>query len=219
LTKIKINPFISFAAGLALLSFGVVLVVKANYGVTVVISAAYVLSQKFTVLSFGKINYIVQGVVFIIMIIVMNKINAKYFLSFLASVIFGYAIDLFTYLLLNFSVTSHYLRIMLFAFSIVIISLGLVFFLKSKLPIMPFDLFVREVSTKYNIKIEKFKTAFDIILLMIATTLSFIFFGRLNGIHIGTLVSALTIGSCIDFFIKVFDKYFYVDIKSKLQTL
>lgn len=208
--KIEINKFFTYFLGLILLAFGVVFTVKANYGVTVAASIAYVFSQKIKIISFGTFSYIVQGIVFLLMIANMRKINLKYILAFLTSVISGYSIDGVTYLLGNLSINTHILRIIVFILSVVLISMGLVLLIKSKLPILPFDMFVMELSLKYNIKLGKFKRAFDIICFLIAAVFSFIFFGKLNGLHLGTILSALAIGPCIDLFISIFDRYLFV---------
>lgn len=206
----KLNKYISFILGLLLLSFGIILAVKANYGVTVATSPSFVLSQRFAVPSFGVFNYLVQGFVFLLTIVVLKKFEMRFILSFGTSVIFGYTIDLFGFLMKNVSLSSHIVRIVFFIASIVIISAGLVFFYRSELPILPFDVFVREVSKKYGITISRFKLGFDIIMCTLAVVLSFAFFGALRGVSIGTLVSALTIGPTIGVLMKRFDMIFVV---------
>lgn len=214
MTKIKINKYISYFLGLILLSFGIVLAVKADLGITVSTSPSYVLSIWSDIVSFGTFNYIVQGIVFILMVVVLKKIKTVYFLSFLTSVILGYTIDFFAKVMASVQADTYGMKGFLFVSSIIVISVGLVFFIKSNKPILPFDMFVREISAKYDIGIGKFKTGFDISVLVISIAMSYLFFGELRGIHIGTLISALTIGSCVGFFMKLFDGIFYVEESS-----
>lgn len=187
--RIKIDAIISYIFGLLLLSLGIVLVVKAIYGVTVLRSTAYMLNKKFAEIPFGVFNYIIQGIIFIIMCIAMKSMKLKYFLSFLSTVILGYVIDLFNFLLRNFNLDSHFSRVALYILAMIVIGMEITFFMKSRLPIMPFDLFVKEVSAKYKISIGKFKSVYDISLLVTAISLSFGFFGKLNGIGVGTFIS------------------------------
>ncbi len=211
----KLNKHISFVLGLLLLSFGIILAVKANYGVTVATSPSYVLSQRFLTVSFGVFNYSVQGIVFLLTIIVLRKFDARYLMSFGTSVVFGYTIDFFAYVMKDVNLTGHMLRGSFFVISIVTISAGLVFFYRSQLPILPFDVFVREVSAKLGIKLSRFKLGFDIVMCSVAVILSLVFFGELRGISIGTLISALTIGPTIGILMNWFDKVFVIsDIAS-----
>jgi uncharacterized membrane protein YczE len=168
------------------------------------------LSQRFAVPSFGVFNYLVQGFVFLLTIVVLRKFEARFILSFGTSVVFGYTIDFFAFLMKEVSLSGHLIRVIFFAVSIVVISVGLVFFYRSQLPILPFDVFVREVSGKYGVKISRFKLGFDIVMCTIAVALSLAFFGGLRGISIGTLVSALTIGPTIGVLMGWFDKIFMV---------
>ncbi|WDV46793.1 DUF6198 family protein [Clostridiaceae bacterium M8S5] len=209
--RIKLNKYISYILGLILLSFGIVLAAKSNYGITVSTSPSYVVSLKTDIVSFGTFNYLIQGVVLILMIAVLREFRVIFLLSFLTSILLGYSIDLFTYLLNDFVAISHMIRICCFIFSILIVGLGLVFFIKSKQPILPFDMFVREVSNKYNIGIGKFKTCFDLCILLTSVVLSIVFFRELRGVNIGTLVSAVTIGATVDMFMKLFNKYVEID--------
>ena len=207
---IKINKYVSYFLGLILLGIGIVLAIKSNYGVTVSTSPAYVLSLKLKSISLGTINYLIQGLVFLLMLVVLRKLKLTYFISFITSIFLGYSIDLFSNLFSGLVVESHIFRVTCFVLSILIIGWGLVFFIKSKQPILPFDMFVREVSSKYGVRIGKFKTCFDISILAISVSLSFIFFGQFKGVHIGTLVSALTIGTAVDIFMRFFDSYFVI---------
>lgn len=209
--KIRLNKYTSYVLGLVFLSLGIVLAVKSNYGITVSTSPPYIISLKTQIVSFGTFNYIIQGIVLILMIIILKEMKLLFFLSFVTSVFLGYSIDFFTYIFKDFIAVSHVIRVSCFVVSILIIGLGLVFFIKSKQPILPFDMFVKEVSAKYNIRIGKFKTCFDVCILFVSILLSFIFFGELKGIGIGTLVSAVTIGSTVDLFMKLFDKYFLIN--------
>lgn len=217
--KISISIFVSFFIGLSLLAIGVILAIKSDYGITVSTSTPYVLSLKFTDISLGTFNYIVQGFVFILLMIVMKKFCIKYFFAFITSIIFGYFLDFFNFLMKNITIFSHMYRVSLFIVSIVTISLGLVFLIKSNIPLMPFDLFVKQVSIKYNINLGKFKIGFDLTLLTIAISLSFLFFGKLEGIGIGTVLSALTIGLCIDKIMKIVDKFFIIKYKKDNSLL
>ncbi len=204
--KIKINNLVSYSIGQVLLSIGVVLAIKSSYGVTVATAVAYVLSEEVTRISFGTFTYFLQGIIFILMLIILKTKNPVYLLSFATAIVTGYMIDSARLLMSGIMLDSHLFRSAAFVSSIFIISTALVFFIKSDVPILPFDMFVKKVTDKYNMSLAKFKMGFDIANLLLAIILCFYFFGQLNGIYLGTVISALTIGPCIGFVIKIFDK-------------
>ena len=70
-----------------------------------------------------------------------------------------------------------------------------------------YDFFVREISKRYNKNRTKLKIAFDTGCLVTATVLSLLFFGKLVGVGVGTLVMTLVNGRLIGFFDKQLDKY------------
>lgn len=88
-----------------------------------------------------------------------------------------------------------------------VISVGVAAFIKSNYPILPFDTFVKEICLKKDIEIARFKTRFDFVCLGVSLISSIIFFGRIKGINIGTLVSATILGSMIGACLNLMNKY------------
>ena len=70
---------------------------------------------------------------------------------------------------------------------------------------------MKGVSEKYGIKTAKFKTAFDIAMLIISVAMSLIFFKGFVGVKWGTLVMAAVDGTLIGWFLKLIDKFFAVE--------
>jgi uncharacterized membrane protein YczE len=221
--KISVHQWIAFLWGILLLSLGVVLAVKVNYGVTVSTSPAYVLSLNFENISLGTFNYIIQGIVFIVMIFMIRTLKWKHVLSFITNVLFGYCIDLFVLIMRHMTFETHVQRVAGFICSIALIGFALAFFIRSEMPMLPFDMFVRELSAKIEKRIGIVKTGFDLTLALCSLVMSLMFFGGIRGIYFGTLLSALTIGTAIDIALHIVDKRIhFVDtnvdhIKSKLD--
>lgn len=205
--KIKIPRLIVFLIGLIFLSLGVVLVIKSNLGVSVATSVPYIISLYFTKISFGQWNYIVHGLVLILLIIILRKIRLRYLLSFIVAFLFGVTIDLFTFLLRNLELASILARIGIFIFGTVIIAIGIAAFMKSDYPILPFDTFVKEICIEKDLDVGKFKTKFDLVCFSTSLVLSLVFFKKIVGLNIGTLVSALVIGSMVGKSLDMMNKY------------
>ncbi len=201
--KISVNNLFIFLTGLICLSLGVVLVVKSDLGVSVATSVPYVFSLHFTNITFGQWNYIAHGTSLLLLVIIVKKLTVKYLMSFIVAFLFGLAIDFFTFILTSVMIESLLEKVIVFIVGSIVISIGVAGFMKSNYPILPFDTFVKEVTLAKNIRYPKFKTGFDLVCFTISFTASMIFFGKIYGLHIGTLVSAVILGSmigaCLDF--------------------
>ena len=205
--KFKIYNLFIFLLGLTCLSLGIVLVIKSNLGVSVATSPPYVLSLYFTKISFGQWNYIVHGFVLMLLVLIIKKLTVKHLMSFLVAFLFGLFIDFFNLILVSIQGNSLLDRVIFFMVGSIVISIGVAAFMKSNYPILPFDTFIKEVTMAKNIKYSKFKTAFDLTCFTVSLVLGLIFFGRIEGIHIGTFISAVALGSIIGFFLDLMNKY------------
>ena len=64
--------------------------------------------------------------------------------------------------------------------------------------VVPGEGVVRAISQVSGKRFGTVKVYFDVTLIVIAVALSFLFFGKLNGIGVGTVVSALTVGKFVN---------------------
>lgn len=205
--KIKIPQFLIFITGVIFLALGVILFIKGTIGMSVISSLPYVIYLKFAQISLGTWNYIVQGVVFIVCIIVLGNITVKYLLSFATSVLFGLVIDLFNYLMTSVIAITLLGKILFFICGLILVAVGASSIIFSGLPMMPVDTFIREVSIKIDITIGRCKTYFDLVYLSFSVGFGLLFFGRLEGVGIGTLLSALTLGTMIGYCMRFYEKH------------
>ncbi|NMA49345.1 MAG: hypothetical protein GX947_06190 [Tissierellia bacterium] len=205
--KVVVYNVVLFILGLFLLSLGVVLVVKSDLGISVATSLPYIYSLYFTNLSFGQWNYIMHGISLILLFFVIKRLTVKHLMSFLVAFLFGISIDLIGGVLAFYTASTLIERIILFIISSVVISIGLAFLIKSDFPILPFDTFIKEVTEVKQIKYKKFKTTFDLTCFFISLISSVLFFKRIYGIHIGTLISALILGSMINYCLNIMNEY------------
>jgi uncharacterized membrane protein YczE len=82
-------------------------------------------------------------------------------------------------------------RIVFFVVGTLIVSFGVALFLRTYLPPAAYELCVREVSARYHFPQGTVKWVYDGISFALALLLSFVLFGNLEGIGVGTIVSAL----------------------------
>ena len=89
-----------------------------------------------------------------------------------------------------------------------LISLGIALSNRCKLPIVPTDLFPRELADITGIPYPKIKIGFDVICLAVTAGLTLGFLHHLEGLGIGTIAAAFTMGKAIGFAGDVLDKHF-----------
>ena len=196
--------------GLFLISFSITLMVHANLGISVASSVPFVISLRFTFLTFGTWSYIVQGFLVLLLILIVRKIKWHYFLSFLVSVAFGLLVDFFTEPIARIPADSLISRSLLFAGGLALLSLGIALFVFSQLPLLPYDLFVKELAIHKGISFRKCKTLFDLSCLTTSSLFLLFFVHRLAGIGIGSLFAALLNGTLAGFWLHLFSRRWIV---------
>lgn len=204
--KLKFYKEPAFFIGLILLSVGMTFVVKADLGISVVQSAAYILSLKIKAVSFGTFSYIVQFLLIAILCAVIRKINIRYIVSFVSAILYGYILDLCMYLMRSLPNDALYLRIIYFAAGFYLIVIAVALFFRTNIPLMPYDIFVTDLARAKNWNINTVKIIYDICCLAAGVALSLIFYKKLVGIGIGTIITGLFSGICIKYTGKLMDK-------------
>ena len=64
--KLTIHSELVYVLSIIILSFSVAMVSAADFGLSMIVSPAYILSQKLEFLTFGQSEYVVQAFMFII---------------------------------------------------------------------------------------------------------------------------------------------------------
>ncbi len=213
--RITISSEAAYLIGILGLSLAVAMAAAADFGVSMIVAPAYILSLKFDFLTFGQAEYIFQAVIFILFCILVRKVRAVYFSSFITCIIYGAVLDGWRAAipLFNPTVTSPDeiglpLRIGLFTASMIITAFCISLFFRIYLYPQVYDFFVKLVSQKFNIDRTKFKIGYDVFSLLLSMALTLIFFGEFKGIGVGTLVLTVFNGMLIDLAGSVWDKYF-----------
>lgn len=195
-----------FIAGIVLLSASVAIVVRSQLGVSVLASVPYMLSLIFDFVTLGTWNYIVQGVLMVALILLLRRFKAEYVVAFGVAVGFGLAIDLFTRLFANLPQDSVLFRISYFVVGLLFLSAGVAMFIRSGFPMLPFDLFVKEIAEARGMTFRKVKTIFDLTFLAISVVLMLVVVREFKGVGIGTIVSAVINGSLMHFWMHAIDR-------------
>lgn len=212
--KIKIPSELVYILAIILLSLAVAILTSANFGISMIVAPAYLLSLKVGVITFGQAEYIIQAGVFIVLCIILRKFKVIYLMSFFTCLVYGAVLDLWRKLpCFDPTVTEPgsmalWLRIVMFIIGVLLTAFSVALFFKTYLYPQVYDFFVKAVSLKFGIKLSVFKTIVDLTCLVASVIMTFCFFGKFVGISWGTIVMALFNGTIIGFFSKMFDRFF-----------
>ena len=100
------------------------------------------------------------------------------------------------------------LRVLYFVISYLLICVGIALSNRCGLPIIPTDLFPRELSEIIKVKYSKIKVSFDVICLTITACMTGLILGHISGLGIGTVMAAFTMGKVIGLSGEQMDKHF-----------
>ena len=95
--KTDVSTELAYVLGIVLVALGAAFCTKGDLGLSTVIAPAYVLylklSEIFPFVTFGMMEYVLQAVLLLGMIIVLRKFRLSYLFSFITAVIYGFTLD------------------------------------------------------------------------------------------------------------------------------
>lgn len=198
----------SFCLGLLLLAFGVSFSKIADLGMSPVNSIPYVLSEMFPILTMGTWVILIFSLYILVQFLILGRnVQPLRLLQLLGTVIFGYFTDFTNWLtvrilpdpaLLSLPAGGIYaVRLGLLIVSMVLIALGIIFYLSPKLIALPSEGIMEVISEKTGRPFHGVKVAFDVTVSAIALALSLLWFREFHGIREGTVIAAVGVGVII----------------------
>lgn len=178
-------------------SFSIALMSKSGFGMSSIAAVPFLLSKTFPIFRFGTWNFLIQALLILSLTLLGRKWKSEYFFSFILAFAFSKMIDVHE-LWLNLLPDTYFIRILCFIAGFFIMTLGIFVSNNSHLPIMPTDLFPRDISVMFTLSYAGVKTFYDITFLAAALFLSLGCLHQLLGIGIGTVVCALFTGKTVD---------------------
>lgn len=197
----------ALGAAVVINSLGVVLMLYSGAGISAISSVPYAFSEVLPALTLGTWTYIFQGLLVLTLMIMRKKFVPSYLFSFVVGFVFGKLLDLHE-MWINTLPDNIIMRVIYFIISYVLICIGIALSNRCGLPIVPTDLFPRELSDITGVKYSKIKIGFDITCLAVTAGLTFFCLGRIIGLGIGTVLAAFTMGKGIGFAGELIDRKF-----------
>ena len=178
-------------------------------------------------------EYVLQGILLILLCIIIRKFNWKFLLAFLVAFIYGYVLDFFLFVLSGVNFSTVYLRWIMLLIGDCITAFGVACFFRTYLSLQVYELFVSAFSKTYKKNINAVKWIFDITLLVISITLALILFRDItyfdfstithssyHSIGLGTILTTIINSPIITIMGKFIDKIFNpTPLFPKLQKL
>lgn len=206
---------LAYLLGILVLPLGVVLMERADFGISMVVAPAYLLYRIvhdiFGVawFDFSWGEAVLQAVLLVVLIAVMRKFKLSYLFSFVTAVLYAFVLHWAEYVP---AVSSEQiaLRLVLYVVGMIISSIGVSFFFHTYIAPEVYELVVKEIAAKFGFLTHRVKTVYDCTSCAIAIILSIVFFGwwPLIGINWGTILCALINGWIIGRCSKLLEKYF-----------
>lgn len=213
--RIKIYSELIYVLAQFGLTLAVAVMAAADFGVSMIIAPAYILSRKFTIFTFGQWDYVIQGVLFIAFCLAMKKFKFTYFVSFITCVIYGTILDMWRAVIpvLNPAITppgsmSMPVRMVMFIAAELFAAFNVMLFFKTYIYPQVCDLFVKGIVEKYNLNQTKCKRIFDLCCLLLSLALTLILFKDFVGIKWGTVIITVLNGVLIGACSRLYDKFF-----------
>lgn len=191
-------------------SFGVVLMLYSGAGISAISSVPYAFSEVFPLLTLGTWTYLFQAALILTLMILRRRFVLSYLFSFAVGFVFSELLDLHE-LWIGALPTEPGWCVVYFIVSYLLICFGIALSNRCGLPIVPTDLFPRELAQITKVSYPKIKISFDAICLIVTAALTFLFLGHLKGIGIGTVLAALTMGKVIGIIGSRLDRHFVFD--------
>ena len=228
--KINKSSELLWVFGIIFVALGVAICSKADLGVSMIAAPAFILSEALLPLSsffsVGTTEYVIQGIMLVILCAVVRRFNWTYLLAFAVAVLYGYTLDLFLWIFNDVSFNTVLMRWVMLIVGDVVTAFGVACFFRTYMPLQVYELFVAELSDRFKIDINKVKSVFDKTLLVISVLLALTLFGDIasfdwktigyNSFHnigLGTIVTTVINAPLIALMGKLIDKVFGSEAK------
>ena len=180
----KIYGELALLLAVCINSLGVVLMLYSGAGISAISSVPFAFSAVFPHLSLGTWTYLFQGLLILSLMILRKRFVPQYLCSFLVGFVFSELLDVYE-AWIEILLTALPWKFLYFAMSYLLICIGIALSNRCGLPIIPTDLFPRELSQITAVGYPKIKIGFDVTCLAVTAGLTLLFLHRLDGLGIG----------------------------------
>lgn len=204
--RLSARQLLLYFSGLFLYAFAVSLMIRANVGISPITSVAWIFT-RITPLSIGATQMICGTVLFLVQVVWMGKdFDKLQYLQIGALFLFSVFVDVAmfcTNILLPALDSSLVGRSVLFACSLPLMAVGLGTVTITNVVMVPGDGLAKAIAYKLRWPFGKARVLSDTICVAFTATVSLIALRRLEGIQVGTLIAAATVGNLVRLYIRI----------------
>lgn len=191
--------YLVFIIGVGINSFGIAFITKSALGTSQISSVPYVMSLRFEQVSFGAWTFFFNMLFIAAQIVLLKRdFHLVQFLQIPANILFSYLIDASMLVLSAFRPELLWMKAISLLCGCLLLAIGIATEVAPDVITVPGEGIVRAISSFTKKRFGTVKVYFDVSLMITAAILSFLFFGELKGVGIGTLVSAFTVGRFVN---------------------
>lgn len=193
ITKKSVHGEVFLALAMLLNSLAVTLMIKADFGLSALSAVPYTLHIAFPALSLGTWNTVMQCFWLVMTMVAIQKWKPGYLFSFVLAFLFGLLLDAWAPMMAAWG-NALALRLAYFTAGFFLMSLGISLFFLCSTPVLPFDTVPRAFVMEKGLTVLAARLGLDLLNLAMALVVALVFVGRVAGIGVGTVVSALLMG-------------------------
>ena len=195
----QIERLVWFSAGILINSFGIVLITKGALGTSQISSIPYVLSLQMPSISFGMFSFIMNMVYIVLQALLLRRqFKPIQLLQIVVNVVFSASIDVFMAMLSFYAPQQLFTRELSAVAGCIVLAFGISVEVAPDLIMVPGEGIVTAISKVSGRRFGSVKVVFDVTLILIAALLSWLFFGNIVGVGVGTLLSAVSVGQFVN---------------------
>ena len=214
--KQVIQNYALFLIGLFIASMGVALSAKAGLGTSPVASVPYSVSLVNHTLTFGWWLNMWSVLQIAVQIALLRKKckPVEIIIQTVLAFVYGYLTDFSCKLISGLQANTYIMQFALMILSCFVLGFGIWIQFKGGVAMLPGEAMNRAISEVTGKKYENIKIFFDVLYIIVAAAICFIFIGKLEGVREGSIIAAVLIGNIIKLYNSLYNKL----TRKKLQT-
>lgn len=214
--KQVIKNYALFLIGLFIASMGVALSAKAGLGTSPVASVPYSVSLVNHALTFGWWLNMWSVLQIAVQIALLRKKckPVEIIIQTVLAFVYGYLTDFSCKLISGLQANSYIMQFALMILSCFVLGFGIWIQFKGGVAMLPGEAMNRAISEVTGKKYENIKIFFDVLYIVVAAAICFIFIGKLEGVREGSIIAAVLIGNIIKLYNSLYNKL----TRKRLQT-
>lgn len=215
--KQVIKNYALFLIGLFIASMGVALSAKAGLGTSPVASVPYSVSLVNHTLTFGWWLNMWSVLQIAVQIALLRKKckPVEIIIQTVLAFVYGYLTDFSCKLISGLQANTYIMQFALMILSCFVLGFGIWIQFKGGVAMLPGEAMNRAISEVTGKKYENIKIFFDVLYIIVAAAICFIFIGKLEGVREGSIIAAVLIGNIIKLYNSLYNKL----TRKKLQTV